>query len=806
MRGAPAEKRLLGSSPVVSRRRTSRSRRVIGIFAAQLDDAYQTSVWQGIESRVRERGVGAVCFLGHRIGSPIESEAAANAAFGIAHRKGIDGLIVVSSVIATFLDVRGLQKLFASRRDMPQVSVGLRVPGISSVTVNGSGGVAALVQHLAHRHGRRRFAVIGGPTGHAEAEERMVAFRAALAEAGIPFDAQLSVEGSFLRESGAEAAARLLESRHPFDALICMNDSMALGAMEVLRDAGVRVPHDVALAGFDGIEDGSAVTPPLTTVMQPLEEVGAAAVDLLLDVMESGEQKDMVLGCTPVFRQSCGCPPQRGYDPRIEEVPLDATAVERAAISELISHARSSRSEEFIARLNAALAETILTGRRPEAWRGYLSIIRHAAPLEESLFEFALVIIGEAEGRVQAARRVAAGERLAKLRAISASLGGAFEMPLMLSRLETGLERLGIGACYLALFEGGDRATEWSRLVMAPRSAEASELPRHGIRFRTERLLPPRVDESWRDAVWVLEPLVFQTEPLGYILLPGGVQEPPVYDTLRQQVSSALKGALLLEQVRSHEKRLEAEVARRTAELTRTNSELKREIERRMRLEKEVIEISNRTMQRIGQDLHDDLCQHLAGIAMFASVLRGGLPARDSAAVASIEQIGNLLADSIARAKQIARGLYPAGLEEHGLAAAVEELVEMARRSHPASIDLRVSPDFRLTDTDKALQVYRILQEALTNALKHSGSERIEVRLYRRVAGGNRAHGENGTSAEMVAEVTDYGTGLPQLVTGDGMGLRIMRYRAATAGAELLIERLSPGTRVSCRIGHGKEG
>ena len=788
---------------MVSRRRFPRARRVIGIFAAQLDDAYQTSVWQGIERRARERGVGAVCFLGHRIGSPIESEAAANAAFGIADRKGIDGLIVVSSVIATFLDVQGLQKLFASRRDMPQVSVGLRVPGVSSVTVDGSSGVAALVEHLARDHGRRRFALIGGPPGHAEAEQRMAAFRAALREAGIPFDAKLSAEGSFLRESGADAAARLLESGHPFDALICMNDSMALGAMEVLRDAGVRVPEEVALAGFDGIEDGSAVTPPLTTVMQPLGEVGAAAVDLLLDVMESEEQKDVVLGCAPVFRQSCGCPPRRGYDPGLDEVPADASAAERAAISELMGHARSS--EAFISRLNAALAETILAGRRPGAWRGYLSVIRHAVPLEESLFEFALVIIGEAESRVQAARRVAAGERMATLRAISASLGGAFEMPLLLSRLEAGLERLGIGGCYLALFEGDDRSTEWSRLVMAPRSAGAPTLPLHGVRFRTERLLPPRVDESWRDAVWVLEPLVFQTEPLGYILLPGGVQEPPVYDTLRQQVSSALKGALLLDQVRSHEKRLEAEVARRIAELTRTNSELTREIERRMRLEKEVIEISNRTMQRIGQDLHDDLCQHLAGIAMYASVLRGGLPAGDSTAVASIEQIGNLLADSIARAKQIARGLYPAGLEEHGLAAAVEELVEMARRSHPASIDLRVSPDFRLTNTDRALQVYRILQEALSNALKHSGSDRIEVRLYRQAAAENGKHGKNGASEAIIAEVTDYGTGLPQVVTGDGMGLRIMRYRAATAGAELLIERLSPGTRVSCRIGRGEE-
>jgi signal transduction histidine kinase len=123
-----------------------------------------------------------------------------------------------------------------------------------------------------------------------------------------------------------------------------------------------------------------------------------------------------------------------------------------------------------------------------------------------------------------------------------------------------------------------------------------------------------------------------QSEPLGYILLPGGAEEPAVYDTLRDELASALKGTLFLDKVRSHERRLEEEVARRTAQLTRMNDELTKEIDRRQRLEREVLEIFNRTMQRIGQDLHDDLCQHPAGIAMLAKVLRGGLSPADPAA------------------------------------------------------------------------------------------------------------------------------------------------------------------------------
>ena len=775
--------------------------RTIGVFTAQLDDAYQIAVWRGIESQARARGVGVVCFVGHRIDSPIASEAAANVAYRVADGRNVEGLIVVTSAISTFLDEQGVARLFTARPAMPQVSVGLGVSGVSSVTVEGAHGVSVVVRHLVRDHRLSKFALIGGPPGHAEAEEREHAFRATLSEECVPFDERLATRGTFLRDSGSEAARHLLRLGTPFDALVCMNDRMALGAMEVLRAEGIRVPDDVAVVGFDGIEEGRYVTPPLTTVMQPLAALGSAAVDALLESIEGGIPRVRVLTCTPVIRQSCGCSPRRSYDPGLAAAPASATAEEKRAIREIADFVDRGDREGFIARFHRALAATTLQDGAPGKWNDYLSVIHHLtrgterAEAAAPLFEFARVLVGEAESRLQAARRVAAEKRLATLRTISASLAGAFEMPVMLGRLEAGLTRLGIGGGYIVLFDPTHRGgADWSRLVMVTRDGSAAELPPSGIRFRTPGLLPPRIERSWRGKLWVLEPLVFQNEPLGYILLPGGAEEPAVYDTLREQVASALKGALLLEQVLTHDRRLQAEVARRTAELTQANRDLTLEVERRKRLEQEVSEISNRTMQRIGQDLHDDLCQHLAGIAMLASVLRGTLAASDPSAVASIEQIGGLLADSITRTKQIARGLYPAGLEEHGLVAAVEELVEAARRAHPALIDFRASPDFRLPGTDRALQVYRIIQEALTNALRHSRSERIEVRLSR----------EESRSPVLVAEVTDHGEGLPPAISGDGMGLRIMRYRAETAGAELRIEKLDPGTRVTCRIDCGR--
>src|SRR5271157_5524282 len=120
--------------------RATLSHKVIGVFTAQLDDAYQIAVWRGIESRARQRGVGVVCFVGQRVDSPIASEAAANVAYRIADGRNVDGLVVVSSAISTFLDQVG--RMFVSQPDLPRVSIGLGISGVPSVTADGSNGVS----------------------------------------------------------------------------------------------------------------------------------------------------------------------------------------------------------------------------------------------------------------------------------------------------------------------------------------------------------------------------------------------------------------------------------------------------------------------------------------------------------------------------------------------------------------------------------------------------------------------------------------------------------------------------------------
>lgn len=776
---------------------------LIGVLTAQIDEPYQSTVWKGIETRAHDTGTGVICFTGRRIDSPDISEAAANVVYELADSGNLDGLIIITTTIATFLDKDKIGRIFLSNSKLPKISVGFKAQAVPSITVDGSGSIAELVRHLVHVHGCTRIALIGGPSGHPEAEERERAFRKALEEEQIHFDGRLAFKGDFLKTSGSKAAQELLATGVPFDAIFCMNDRMAFGVLDTLYEHGIRVPDDVALVGFDGVEESRYKTPPLTTVLQPLDELGSAALDMLIAQIRGEEVTDRKLLCKTLIRQSCACPPLLPFDRTVKNLALPVRNEIRQAIDSLVLLAGEGDEPGFLSCLNKTLAAEVYRGEDLRQWNDYITFIRHKVEMTEShnparmhsLFETARVLLGDIENRRQAERRVAAENKLSSLRSVGSSLSGGFEMPVMLERLKNGLVELGIGEGFLALFGEAGKKPEQSRLMMAPEGMNQTIIPRKGMPFVTSRILPPQIDLSWKNQSWVLEPLVFQNEALGYMMLPGGFNETAVYDALAEQVSSALKGTLLLQQVRMHERRLEEEVVRRTAELMRTNKNLTREVARRKRLEEEVSDISNLTMQRIGQDLHDDICQHLAGISMLSSVLKGRLEESDQQSAEAMRQIGELLSESITRTKKIARGLYPSGLSEQGLVAATKDLIDSARRSFGIPIDFFVSPGFMLEDNTKVLQLYRIIQEALNNAIKHAKSDRIRLSIYQEPPEVDRHEGSTFT-----IEVADNGMGLPDTVPERGMGLRIMRYRAETIGAELLIDRLEPGTRIRCRF------
>jgi DNA-binding LacI/PurR family transcriptional regulator/signal transduction histidine kinase len=773
----------------------------IGIFIGFIDDSYQRAIWRSIAARARERGAEAIGFFGHGLGAPLPSQSTMNVAYRLAGPGNLDALVILSNTVGNFEGPSGVARLVAER-GLPAVSIEFPLEGVPSVCARGGPAMIELVLHLIRAHGRRRLALVTGPERHIDSIEREAAFREALAMEGLALADELLYRGQFFKESGSEAVRRFVASGSEFDAIVCLNDFMALGAMEELRARGIPVPSRVAVTGFDDVMEARWASSPLTTVHQPLERFGAAAMDMALALLAGGAPPSETLDCGCVFRQSCGCPP---------DLPLSAAALsgkaegaERALAEALEAAAAAGDAEAMLRSLGAALPAGSEAASDAAAFAALRRLVYRArsssgrrrpagaegegVPID--CFDQALAFLGRVEQRREVQRTIAASERHNSARELSTRLLGTFSLDALVRRWEECIGPLGFGRGFLVLFlppipSGGIGVPARSVLVTSAPG------PGRGVarrEFPSELLLPPELDLRWGRAGWLLEPLVYQDEPLGYILVECGSEDPKAYETLRMEMSTAVKATLLMEEIRESERNLEALVGIRTRELREANRDLKTQIEQRRILEMEVQEISNRTMQSIGQDIHDDLCQHLAGISMLAAVVEETLAGTGGVSVESIREIRELLQSAVARSRQFARILYPPGLEELGLVSALEDLVEsLGRTAAGVSLSFQREGDCRIEDPARALQLYRVVQEALSNALRHSGSEVVMLRLFRK-------------DGPLVAEVRDFGRGLRSDSLGRGMGMRIMRYRAESIGARLEISSLEPGVCVSCAL------
>jgi LacI family transcriptional regulator len=156
------------------------------------------------------------------------------------------------------------------------------------------------------QHGHRRIACITGPLSAQSAIDRLAGYRAALEATGIPFDAELVAEGNYNHHSGYLAMKKLLETGARFSGAFCHNDRMAIGALSALREAGLRIPEDVSVVGYDDCPEAEFADPPLTTMRQNMVEMGSTAAELLIQQVENpgGPVQQVLMHAELVMRAS----------------------------------------------------------------------------------------------------------------------------------------------------------------------------------------------------------------------------------------------------------------------------------------------------------------------------------------------------------------------------------------------------------------------------------------------------------------------------------------------------------------------
>ncbi len=245
-----------------------------------------------------------------------------------------------------------------------------------------------------------------------------------------------------------------------------------------------------------------------------------------------------------------------------------------------------------------------------------------------------------------------------------------------------------------------------------------------------------------------------------------------------------------------HRKELETRVIERTSELQFAVNALETQMAERQRLEREILEISEREKSRLGQDLHDGLCQSLAGIACLAKVLQGSLEAErieQPVAAANAAKITNLLREAINEARNLAMEMYPVNIEEYGIAQALDKLATDMAGQFRIRCEFKCAKPVNLEDNRAAAHVYRITQEAIGNAVKHGKAESVVITLA-----SNRG--------QITLKIEDNGDGRIEEMKPTGMGLKTMNYRARSLRGSLeLRQRPRRGIAVICSFPNRQE-
>jgi sigma-B regulation protein RsbU (phosphoserine phosphatase) len=590
----------------VSLAASPRARRRIGVLLDALYNEYASMVVTAFEHEARVRDVDLYCFAGGALHSLAGHEMSRNRCYDLVTDNALDAIVVLS--LSASVEV--IESFLARFPSLPKVTVGHVATGIPVVVADNAAGMREAVVHLISAHGRRRLVFLRGPAENQEAQTRFQAYTDAIRDFGVSYDPALVLHGEFAKDVGKRAMREFMERDIDFDGLVGANDLSTLGALEVLRERDISVPHQVAVIGFDDAEEARGATPTLSTVRQPYFELATHAFDTLLAMLDGKQAPERtVLGSRLVRRRSCGClsegapsdaPPsisalsvpfREAFErlrPELARELLSSVTRARAnvesgfegplldALGEALEHVSDRR---LIERLDAVLSGTIEVGGDVVAWQMTLSILRSKLlPLVrgdarrwmrlEDIWQRLRVLVGDAIDREQRALRTEAERSASILTDTSESLITSFDVESLPRSLADRLPALGIRSCFLSLYDGWGNPPAKSKLIVAYDRGHLLDLPPGGLPFDTTALGPPGMLEERRRAM-VVEPLFFENTQLGFALFELGPRRRVVYELLRELVSAALHGAELLRRVayeaaereKAEKQRLESELS-----------------------------------------------------------------------------------------------------------------------------------------------------------------------------------------------------------------------------------------------------
>jgi sigma-B regulation protein RsbU (phosphoserine phosphatase) len=552
----------------------------VGLFLRGGSYSYQDEIVVGAHQEASAHGVNLYCLLGGNITLPDPR----NFLYALPDPGALDAAVVVRDTMGADDGDKAVRAMLARFGSLPVCTIGSREPGVPCVAINNSSGVRALTRHLIEKHNCKRIAFV---TGHGrEAEQRLAGYRAGHRDLRLSPAEELLIQGDFRFGAGQDAVAKLFGGGRGCDAIVAANDWMALGAMEALRARGLLVPEDVAVVGFDDLDDAKFATPPLTTVRQAPRQLGIEAVRLVLARLQGETCGDVVLETLPQIRRSCGCfdgtrrgdpepPAMPGQRPRRPDYgawagamaargPAPEPSLPRDWSERMVASLRRDlergRSGSFLATVDEIVGGTA-DGGNVTAWHQPIATLRREVisdlaattaelALAESIFESTHILIGAHAERVQGRGRLATEAAFRALEDLGSDVRTSLDRPSIGRALAAHLPALHVKSCAIVLdqAERAPTSDDRARLIVAWDHERGLSKSAGGVPFRAGALLPEAFRPARRHTLMV-QPLFFQAEAFGWCVLEMDPPRAAVAEAIPAQISAALKVTALQERL-----------------------------------------------------------------------------------------------------------------------------------------------------------------------------------------------------------------------------------------------------------------
>lgn len=285
----------------------------IGFFTTVTNLEYSTLLAGTVTKIAQEENINLINFLGGSLNpnftfSQYKYQYQCNVVFNFAHSDHLDGIILASGTLASFLNATDYSNFYSQFKPIPMVSLGVQIPDLPSVYTNNTAIFKELVNHLIHVHNRKNIAFVSGPSSNRDAFDRYLGYTSALAENKIAYHPDYVYTGDFTPISVKDAVHTFLdEKKLDIDAIVCANDSMALTIMGELKKRNILIPEQIIVTGCDDIPSSAYSVPSLTSIEQSLEQMARSAILLLLDMIKGNSPTDVLLPSRITYRESCGC-------------------------------------------------------------------------------------------------------------------------------------------------------------------------------------------------------------------------------------------------------------------------------------------------------------------------------------------------------------------------------------------------------------------------------------------------------------------------------------------------------------------